>query len=242
MNRLVNLWVKAVATELELCDPVVEIGSFQVAGQEDIADLRAYFPGFNYLGTDMREGPGVDRVEDVHQLSFPDAEIGTLLLMETLEHVADPARALSEVRRVLSASGVLIVSTPFALGIHNHPNDFWRFTPEAYHLLLDAFAARLVGSIGPENDPLFVLGVAFGEKHHAPDLESRCGKVVERYRALLRDDAVIARERRVARLQRRLSAALPLREARRAYRTRARSFDTRFGFCAGDKRHEFNGD
>ena len=39
--------------------PIVEIGSFQVAGQEAITDLRAYFSGVEYIGTDMLVGPDV---------------------------------------------------------------------------------------------------------------------------------------------------------------------------------------
>ena len=54
---------------LELCartlacpEPIVEIGAFQVSGQEAIADLRPLFPGKNYIGCDMRPGVGVDRI------------------------------------------------------------------------------------------------------------------------------------------------------------------------------------
>jgi hypothetical protein len=49
---------------LELCartlvcpQPIVEIGAFQTAGQEAIADVRPLFPGKHNIGCDMRRGP-----------------------------------------------------------------------------------------------------------------------------------------------------------------------------------------
>ena len=58
-------------------EPIVEIGAFQVSGQEAIADLRPIFPGKRYIGCDMQPGPGVDRIEDIHALSFASGEVGT---------------------------------------------------------------------------------------------------------------------------------------------------------------------
>jgi hypothetical protein len=78
---------------LELCartlvcpEPIVEIGAFQVAGQEAIADLRPLFPGRHYIGCDMRRGPGVDRIEDVHALS----PLGSICRGNALIGFSDP--------------------------------------------------------------------------------------------------------------------------------------------------------
>jgi hypothetical protein len=72
---------------LELCartlacpEPIVEIGAFQVSGQEATADLRPLFRSKHYIDRDMRRGPGVDRIEDIHALSFRSGEVGTLIL------------------------------------------------------------------------------------------------------------------------------------------------------------------
>ena len=234
VNHLVNLFVRAAAAELRLASPVLEIGSFQVPGQEEMANLRTYFPSCEYIGTDMRPGPGVDRVEDAHNLSFPDRSIGTILMMETIEHIVNPIRALSEVRRVLRPGGVLVLSAPFALDIHNHPSDYWRMTPEGCNVLLEAIGARLVGSIGPRVAPCFVLGAAFIGEDSAV-FKTRCAALVERFRAELRADRATARLRRLYQGQRWLTGWLPFKEVRRVYRRRAQCFDTHFWFSTGSE-------
>ena len=67
--------------------PIYEFGSYQVEGQVDYADLRGLFPGRDFIGCDMRPGPGVDRVEDVSAISLGDGTAGTVLCIETFEHV-----------------------------------------------------------------------------------------------------------------------------------------------------------
>jgi SAM-dependent methyltransferase len=58
---------------------------------------------------------GLDfRVTDVCELPFADAEFDLVTSFETIEHVADPARALDEFARVLDARGLLLVSSPNA--------------------------------------------------------------------------------------------------------------------------------
>ncbi|WP_242344536.1 methyltransferase domain-containing protein [Anaeromyxobacter terrae] len=52
------------------------------------------------------------RVADCAALPVPDASIDVVVSFETLEHVAEQDRFLSEVRRVLGPSGVLVLSSP----------------------------------------------------------------------------------------------------------------------------------
>ena len=61
-----------------------------------------------------------------------------VLCTETLEHVPEPARFLSEIARVLRPAGKLILTVPFAARYHFIPHDYWRFTPAALHRILGA--------------------------------------------------------------------------------------------------------
>jgi len=54
--------------------------------------------------------------EDIQQLSFADASFDTVISCETIEHVPDVPRALSELTRVLRPGGRLILTTPNYLG------------------------------------------------------------------------------------------------------------------------------
>jgi hypothetical protein len=65
MNHFLNGTARAVAETFDLPEPILEIGSYQVADQRDLINLRDLFPGKSYLGVDIRSGPGVDLVADV---------------------------------------------------------------------------------------------------------------------------------------------------------------------------------
>jgi SAM-dependent methyltransferase len=159
MRPAVLEFARDVAAAFPVAEPLVEIGARAAEGQEDVADLRTIFGAREHIGCDIQEGPGVDRVEDVHQLSFADDSIGTVICLETLEHVADPLRAVAEMHRVLRPGGVLAISSLMFFPIHAHPWDFWRFTPEGFDLLLRPFESRLVVAQGWDLMPEGVFGI-----------------------------------------------------------------------------------
>jgi SAM-dependent methyltransferase len=163
MNRFLHGVARAVTETFALPGPVVEIGSYLVPGQEGLANLRELFPGRDYLGVDLRPGPGVDRVADVEALPLPDASVGTVVAMNTFEHVRRFWRGFAEVHRVLRPDGVLLVSCPFYFHIHGFPSDYWRFTPQALEVLLEAYPSKVVGWQGPRRKPASVWAVAFRE-------------------------------------------------------------------------------
>jgi SAM-dependent methyltransferase len=163
MNPFIRGLVRAVTESFPLPGPVLEIGSYQCDGQADLADLRSLFPGRHYTGIDVRPGPGVDEIADVEALPYPDASFGTVLGLETFEHVAHFWRGFAEVRRVLRPDGVLLVSSPFYFHIHPHPSDYWRFTPEAFQLLLDDYPSKIIGTHGPATRPAGVWALACRE-------------------------------------------------------------------------------
>ncbi len=165
MNRMLRGLVQAVAETFALPGPILEVGSYQVPGQEEIADLRSLFPGRTYIGLDRRAGIGVDLVGDVEELPLADASVGTVLALGTFEHVGRFWRGFEEVRRVLRPDGAVLVASPFYFHIHAHPDDYWRFSPQALELLLEEYPSRLIGWHGPTGRPANVWALAFREKH-----------------------------------------------------------------------------
>src|SRR5262249_34160543 len=155
---------------------------YQVPGQAEIAELRPLFPGRPYVGIDIRPGPGVDRVASVEDIPFEDATFGTVLALNTFEHVARFWRGFAEIRRVLRPDGVLLVSCPFHFTTHTPPSDYGRFTPEALEVLLEDYPTRLVGRQGEARRPLHVWAVAFrDEGAFEPGALARYRELLGRY-------------------------------------------------------------
>ncbi len=175
---------RLVAGAFDCPGPVYEFGSFQVEGQVDYADLRSLFPDKPYIGCDMRPGPGVDRVEDVSALTLPDASAGTVLCIETFEHVFEVRRAFDEVFRVLKPGGVFILTSPFHFRIHAYPDDYWRMTPACLRRMIEPYALRVVGAQGHSKAPHTVMSLAV--KGPAPeDAIQRAERLVQRYQSWL---------------------------------------------------------
>jgi SAM-dependent methyltransferase len=65
-----------------------------------------------------------------------NAAVDVVLCTETLEHVLETRRFLSEAARCLAPGGTLLITVPFAARWHFIPYDFWRFTPSSINHLL----------------------------------------------------------------------------------------------------------
>lgn len=165
MRKIIKDFISFAATTIPILDPIYEFGSLQVPGQEGFADLRPLFPGKQYVGCDMREGPGVDKVLNLHDTHLPAKSVGTVLCLDTLEHVEYPYRALEEIHRILKPRGIAIISSVMNFPIHDYPYDYWRFTPEAFRSILKPFCDSFIGFAGDENFPHTVVGIGFkGDK------------------------------------------------------------------------------
>jgi len=160
MRKSIKQFVKICAETLSVSEPIYEFGSLQVPEQEGFADLRPLFPGKEYIGADIREGPGVDLILNVHYINLPSESAGTVLILDTLEHVEFPRKATEEVHRVLKPNGILIMSSVMNFPIHDYPHDYWRFTPEGFKSLLKPFAFSFVDSTGDSKFPHTIVGLA----------------------------------------------------------------------------------
>ena len=80
-------------------------------------------------------------------------------MLETLEHVEDPLRAMAGGCSGVAASRFAIISSCMDFPVHAYPADYWRFTPEGFDLLLKEFASRRVYVQGHPRFPHSLVGV-----------------------------------------------------------------------------------
>jgi len=98
--------------------------------------------GATYIGVDnvlvgrdiYRSKPSV--FADATCLPFADRSLNAVVMFEVIEHLPDPARAISEAWRCMDVGGKIIVSVPFIYPIHDAPVDYQRYTRHGLELLL----------------------------------------------------------------------------------------------------------
>lgn len=127
-----------------LQSPVIQIGAKRLFAHAWWADQRnlLQWPKETWIGTDLFEGHGVDVVADFCDTdsvlkSFEAGHFGGAVLTEVLEHAIDPLAMLRNTLRVLRPGCWALVTAPFVVHVHNHPNDYWRFTPEGMRVLME---------------------------------------------------------------------------------------------------------
>jgi SAM-dependent methyltransferase len=82
-----------------------------------------------------------DVAGDLLDLPLANDCLDGVVLTEVLEHCVNPFRAIDEVFRVLKPGGRVLVTSPFFWPDHRTDTypDFWRFTEQAWQLLLRKF-------------------------------------------------------------------------------------------------------
>lgn len=176
MRQSIKEFVELVSKNLPVIGPIYEFGALQAPTQVGFADLRPSFPGIEYVGCDMQEGPGVDLILDLHSIALPSESVGTVVMLETLEHVEFPRKAMEELHRILRPGGMLVVSSVLNFPIHEYPSDYWRFTPEGLGSLLGSFTGVWVESVGFPDFPHTVVGIGFKGSGAVPEEFERRSK------------------------------------------------------------------
>jgi 2-polyprenyl-3-methyl-5-hydroxy-6-metoxy-1,4-benzoquinol methylase len=95
-------------------------GSFLLDARSRGWDVRGFEPGRRGVQTCC--GAGLDVTDDLSEL--PSGAFGVVTMHHVLEHIADPAVALRDVRRLLAPGGRLFVEVPNARSLRARLSGF----------------------------------------------------------------------------------------------------------------------
>ena len=110
---------------------ILEIGSRNLSG----VTRREMIPDdMEYVGFDIMEGENVALVGDVHNLSkiVKSCSFDAVFSISVFEHLIMPWKAAVEINRVLKTGGLFMAATHQTFPIHEIPNDFFRFSDNAW--------------------------------------------------------------------------------------------------------------
>jgi SAM-dependent methyltransferase len=91
-----------------------------------IAPYRPWFGAAEYVTVDPVRAADVQ--ESAERLPVDDASFDVVLCTQVLEHAADPAAVVRELRRVTAPGGRVLASTHGVQVYHPAPDDLWRWT------------------------------------------------------------------------------------------------------------------
>lgn len=124
---------------------VLELGSYNENGS-----VRPLFAVREFLGVDVRDGPGVDMVIDP-SFHYPmwAHRWDVIVCTETLEHDLRPWRTVRHVSKWLKQGGVFICTVRGfnqrgSFPYHGHPGDYWRFSVEGVRALLEDYQFNIL--------------------------------------------------------------------------------------------------
>lgn len=112
---------------------VVDIGSYDVNGS-----YKPFFqkPGWRYTGVDLADGPNVDVVlASPYRLPLESHSADLIVSGQAFEHIEYFWLTWLEIARVLKPGGIVFLLAPSRGYEHRHPQDCWRFYPDAYRAM-----------------------------------------------------------------------------------------------------------
>jgi SAM-dependent methyltransferase len=122
---------RLLASRLVLEGNVLDVGS----------GWRRY--GQNAVTLDHDPNCRPDIVADIQSATgLPSGHFHTIIVLDVLEHLRHPFRALDEIKRLLAPEGLLYITVPFFYP--RHGDEYFRFTELALRDLLEGFDTEII--------------------------------------------------------------------------------------------------
>jgi SAM-dependent methyltransferase len=83
---------------------------------------------------------------DVCQSPLAEGQFDLVIAEQVFEHILRPDRAAANIYEMLRPGGVLVISTPFLLKVHEFPLDLYRWTERGMRELLESAGFRILST------------------------------------------------------------------------------------------------
>lgn len=114
---------------------------------------------FQVTSFDIDESLKPNIVGDICDYDFANRKFDVVVLSEVLEHLHSPHLGLKNIHSILKENGILILTTPFVLPMHERPHDYFRFTRYGLEFLLKDFRSVQIRERNSYFDAIDVLWV-----------------------------------------------------------------------------------
>jgi SAM-dependent methyltransferase len=104
LRAVYRRWFQRLREACSAQTPVVELGCGPGFFKEMYPEI---------ISTDVASNPYADRIIDATTLSFADAEVGNIVMLDVFHHLPEPESFVREVARVLQPGGRLVMLEPW---------------------------------------------------------------------------------------------------------------------------------
>ena len=114
------------------------------AGSGEIRRYKSFFKFEKYLTLDVRPESGADIIGSVENIPLENSSVDSVVSTQVLEHIKNPAKAISEFYRVLKPGGYCLVTAPQLSELHEEPRDYFRFTKFALEEIFENSSFKII--------------------------------------------------------------------------------------------------
>jgi len=167
-------WIEEIAARADLKQPILDVGPMSLSGlsspvfqrmPDTFVDSRALFTGagHDYKTLDLDPTAGADvsgDFFDAEKLFKKKGAFGTVLLLNSLEHMTKIWEVPRMLRHLLKKGGRAFILTPWNLRFHGPRPDCWRISDDGYRALFaDLFEIESLEMIPSPNRPLSPVAI-----------------------------------------------------------------------------------
>lgn len=144
INRLAHQAIHEA--EIYARGDLIDIGCGRMAHRKELEKVTSSYVGFDHpkLSKLYPSPRKPDLYGDAMKLPIKDNTFDTALLLQVLEHLDNPQKALDESYRILKKNGYIIISVPFMYPIHDAPYDYYRFTEYAIKKMIKQTGFKII--------------------------------------------------------------------------------------------------